>query len=322
MFFKRETKRAAKEAHHDARGAEALWEKIHAPANSGFDGATPNSEVIELAEIFQAVRVVRDDPAEEARLSIESQSTFAPTHARLMQAIESDVASRQTHKSSFRAPSFHRVLDTFSFGHSSGWRWAAVATVLMTTALGSHSIGYQRALKTLSAPTPATAVSSSQNVAGARVLPVQSLVDDFDQSLRSQAPFEFVSDERETPAAAAKRQQSKLGVAIHLPVKLRSGAKMLGARRHSGGGRPGVQAHYVKDGVRIGVYQIREPACGMGNLNEVEWKGNLFLTGARGSYHVVAWRSGDDIMTMVSPLAMNEHDALLLAAAMRGPGFA
>ncbi len=322
---------AGRQNGQDARHADSLWHLIHTKEKSRSTRCVQNvgqpsvvdvvdQEVQELEEISQLLRAAWDDPAEKARLEIGAQEAFTPTHNLLMATIESNVTEAREQLSS-RALSRFPLFKPLSLGRNPAWRWASVTAVLMTTALGSHSIGYYHALRALSSPAassenalPSSIIATSPNL---RVLPVQSLVNDFDVSLRRQTPLEFVADERESTQMIGHKLQNQLGVAMHLPIKPRSGAKLLGARRHSAWNRTGVQVHYVKDGVRIAVYQFREPSCGMGDLNEVEWKGQLFLTGQRGAYRIVVWREDDDVMAMVSPLAMRQHESLLLAEDIR-----
>jgi hypothetical protein len=75
------------------------------------------------------------------------------------------------------------------------------------------------------------------------------------------------------------------------------------------------QAHFIRNGVRFALFQVHAPRCGMTGLEEKLVGGRTFLAAQRGAYHVVVWRKGDNIMTLVSPLASPQ--SLLLAAAMR-----
>lgn len=322
---------AQRQKNREARDAESLWRFIHAPKNVRLAQATDEDrrkedvqdrEVRELSEVSQLLRVAQDDPAEKARLEMGAQEAFQATHKRLMQAIENDADARREKSSSGVQARFSWFAPPFT-SRNFRWSWAPVAAVLMMTALSSHSIGYYHALRTLSGPSAASDTAKTNPVVAApsslRLLPVQSLVNAFDDSLRNATPLEFVADQSESPQTIGRKLKKQLGVAMHLPIKPRSGAKLLGVQRHFGWNRPGVQAHYVKNGVRVAVYQFREPNCGLGDLNEVEWNGHLFMTGSRGAYRVVAWRSGEDVMTMVSPLAMREHESLLLAEDMRQP---
>ncbi len=323
---------AAPPTSQEERDAQELWQNIQEPQNHDLPEAS--DEVRQLLEVSAAVYAMRDDAAEMARLEIESQTAFASSHTRLMAAVDADVALRNVAQNatsaremaahdvaSRRVFRWNRVLDWKLFGSQTTWRIAAFAALLVT-ALGGHSVGYNRAVQksqrdnvSQNRATKDAAPKTADTVV--RVLPVQALVDDFDSGLRSDTPFEFVADERETAPAAAKRLQNKLGVALHLPLKPRSGARLLGARRHTHWKRAGVQAHYEQNGVRVAVYQMREPSCALGDLREVEMNGRLFMTGKHGAYRVVAWRAGDDVMTMVSPLAMQQHESLLLADDMR-----
>lgn len=293
------------------RDDELLWQLIREPQSVRDE----SDELREMAQISEIVRDVVNDPYEQAQLAKNASASFAPVHDLLMNAIERDVCVQSdvaAQKNAFKTPRFSwrqsfRVLDG-----RTRWNWAAAAAVLCATTIGAHSLGFYRATQNL--PQNASFLAKK---APPRILPVQSLVDDFDSGLRRDTPFEFVADERETPQIAARRLETQLGVLIHLPLKPRSGAKLLGARRHQTWNRPGVQAHYEKNGVRVAVYQMREPSCSLGDLDEVELNGRLFLMGKRGAYRVVAWRAGDDVMTMVSPLAMQPRESLLLADDMR-----
>lgn len=305
----------------EAQQEEILWRNLHAQTrNSSRNASAKNApeadaETRQLLEISQVYREEFDDAAEKALLEMNAQAAFAPTHQRLMNAIETDIAARNMAAPNFLCTFSNRVLDSLKPSKNAPWRFAVLTALLTATAIGSHSVGYYRA----SNRSEMNANVSTQDAAALRVLPVQSLVNDFDASLHGRAPLEFVSNTNETAPKARQRLQNQLGVAIHLPMKPRMGAKLEGARRHFGWNRAGVQARYVQNGVRLAVYQMREPRWALGDLQEIEWNGRLFMTGTRGAYRVVVWRAGEDVMTLVCPLQMPSHDSLLLAAALREP---
>jgi anti-sigma factor RsiW len=144
------------------------------------------------------------------------------------------------------------------------------------------------------------------------VLPVQSIIDDFDAGLRDPSPFEIATD---NPAETATWLTRKLGIKVRLPAPHRAGVKLLGARGHQLYGRPVAQTHYLKDGTRVVLNQIHAPRYGLSGLTEVTSGGQTFFVKDCGAYRLVVWRADDNIMALVSPLAMRE--ALLLGDAMR-----
>jgi hypothetical protein len=146
-------------------------------------------------------------------------------------------------------------------------------------------------------------------------LPVQSLVDDFESGLKSPVPLDYVSPDSGDAKATAHWLSRQVGHKVLLPAPGKSGTRILGARRHELWGRAVAQAHYIKNGVHIALYQIHEPRAGLRDMQEAEFKGRTYLAARRGNYHVVVWRKGDDIVTMVSPL--ERVASLRLAAALR-----
>jgi hypothetical protein len=241
-----------------------------------------------LLETSGAVRAAFSQPRVLAHEEDEARRAFPTIHAQLMETIQKD-SVRHPEKTA-------RVLAS-----RPPFRWnvfplklALVAIFFSVSALGGHFIGSKSAT---------------------RELPVQSLVDDFDDNLRSGAPLEFVADEGQSPQQTAQRISENVGLHIDAPPKKSKDVRLLGARRHSLWSRPGVQAHYLKNGVPFSLYKIRETRCALDGLREVEVNGRTYLQGQRGNYHVVVWRNGDDVTTMVSPLL--PRASLALARVMR-----
>jgi anti-sigma factor RsiW len=237
---------------------------------------------------------------EEPTIAQEANFAFAPIHARLMDAIEaSQRGPSRTQNAERESGNSNSALRAHRSAFE--WLWSSrrlpalrlmLATlVLLAVGLGGRQLGHWHT---------------------ARALPVQLLVDDFDAGLRSSIPVELVAD---NPQAASKWLSRKLGVQVRLPALNRAGIKLLGARRHHIAGHPVAQTHYLKDGVRVALYQVHAPHYGLSGLNEVEFNGCLFFIRNFGNYHAVIWRSDDNLMALVTPLA--RHEALQLAAAMR-----
>ena len=257
------------------------------------NGETPESEAA-LLELSGALRDAYAAPRVLAREADEALHAFAPLHDALMENIEAD--------DSYRASSRARVLAAArkASGARPRFSWkitpakfALASTLFCAAAFGGHFIGSKNA---------------------SRELPVQSLVDDFDNNLQSAAPLEFVSDDSRTPVQSAQLISDNIGLKVDAPPR-HAGVKLIGARRHPLWNRLGVQARYMKNGVPFTLYKIREPRCALDGLGEVQVNGRTYLHGQRGQYHVVVWRSGEEVMTMVSPLA--SQPSLDLARSMR-----
>jgi hypothetical protein len=199
-------------------------------------------------------------------------------------------ASREEHSHQANKPG---LLGIFRWGQGSRALIAQCALVLMLmlAAGGGHYLGYHRATT---------------------ALPVQSIIDDYNAGLQNALPYEFVADD---PATAALWLSRKLGIKVHLPTPAQAGVKLLGARRHHLHGHPVAQTHYLKNHTHVALYQIHAPRYGLSGLDEVEMKGHLYYIKSSGQCRIVVWRVDDNVMAMVSPLAM--HESLLLAQAMR-----
>lgn len=273
-----------------------LWERVKGlPHNSG---TAANADTQALGEISDAVQAAY--AADEDKLGHDAAQSFSPIHNKLMEAIEAS-------QSPAPAPSF-RAEDIFApvssqrrllarRARTPQFQWALGLCLVAAVAGGSHELGRFRA------------VSDTAN------LPVQSLVDDFDEGLRSPSPFDFVAYRPEDNQHAAAWLSQSVGAKVQLPAPTRAGVRLLGARRHTIEDRPVAQTHYSKDGVPIALYQVRAPAYGLAGMNEVRIGSHVFMTSNRGNYRVVAWRAGEVIMTMVSPLGMER--SLQLADALR-----
>lgn len=341
----------------EAQQAQALWQLMHdrhetAKTGGERESAPPNQsmnqtasetattrELAELVDVSQAVRESLNDASLQAEQEIDSRRAFAAIHARLMDAIAasrdaapvSKAISSPTARAATEAHLAPQKISLSVGAHMNGeagpnderrheaarrsssgatsrmwpgrllWpdaKWRVGLALLLASAVGfgGHALGRARA---------------------GRELPVQSLADDFDAGLHSSTPFEFVADDSQNERVASQRLSRQMGLPVRLRLARQSGVRLLGARRHSLWNRPGVQTHYIKNGVQVALYQIREPRCSLNDLDETEIDGRLYLTGVRGAYRIVAWRAGDNVMTLVSPLAMK--DALHLARDLRGP---
>jgi len=254
-----------------------------------------------LNEISGAVRSLLAE--EETECAPEARAAFAPVHSRLMNAIDQS----RRYEMPVLTPGVDELastgLDTAPvrrrFRLSLPWpryrqTWAAamVLALIFVAGLGGHQIARQGT---------------------ADVFPVQCLADDFDAGLKSPTPYEFVSHD---PEATAQWLSAQLGMPVRLPSPERAGVKLVGARRHVLRGRPVAQTHYIKDGQRVALYQVLAPKYGFSGLNEVRGNGRRhFFYKDCGGYRVVLWRSGENVMAIVTPVAI--HEALQLATAIR-----
>lgn len=270
-----------------------MWRSKQKPQNSAtMDDAAIGVVTFSdaaLDELSVAIREALSD--DDARREHHMQAAFAPVHQSLMNAASRDGISQE-----FALPKSQRLWGNFAWRHAT-LRLAMGAVLLVAVGWGGHQVGRARA--------------QSET----RVLPVQSLVDDFDAGLRSPSPFEFVAMRPGDNQQAARWLSRHVGAPVHLPSPARAGVQLLGARRHTLWHHSVAQTHYLKNGVRVALYQVREPRCGLPHMDEVKLRGRVFLTSNNGQYRVVAWRAGDIVMTLVTPLAMRE--SLQLAANLR-----
>ena len=242
------------------------------------------------------------EQAEHSPVSLASRQAFSPVHARLMDAVESDAATRRdSSPSALPFEKLRMIRDWLAKIPSLGFAWrfpvarVALALFLLTAVgVGGHHFGSQQ---------------------GARALPIQSIVDDFQTGENSPLPLDFVSSDTSDAKPAAHWLSTHVGHKVLLPSPGRSGTHIVGARRPELDGRAVAQAHYIHNGVRVALYQIHEPRAGLKGLQETQINGRTFLASQRGAYHVVVWRKGEDIVTMVSPLASGA--SLRLAAVLR-----
>lgn len=267
-----------------AQQAEALWQRVREPEEYSALSDPFGAKTHALGEVSDTVREAL--AVEAMQMAPAAAVSFTFTHTRLMQAIEAS------------APPRRKAL-RLSVVKWLGFEWAVpgvrsfalAISLLIAVGVGGHQLGTRHA---------------------AHVLPVQKLVDDFDAGMRSAAPFELVADDSTTTESWLSQS---LGMKVHLPTPQRAGVRLLGARRHHLEDRPVAQAHYMKGNVRVALYQMRAPRYGLPELDEVQVHGRLYFTKDCGPYRAIVWRAGDNLMTMVSPLAM--RDSLLLASAMR-----
>lgn len=270
-------------------------EKLLRDGAFGADDASEKEiENAALLEVSTSVRAAYTEPRVLAREADAALHAFSPFHAALMENIEADAARRRQSGARVLAARFgsRGARPKFSW-KMAPLKLALASMIFGAAAFGGHFIGVQNA---------------------PRELPVQSLVDDFDHNLQSATPLDYVSDDSQTPAQSAQLISDNVGLKVDAPPR-HEGVKLLGARRHSLWNRPGVQAHYLKNGVPFTLYKIREPRCALDGLGEVQVNGRTYLQGQRGQYHVVVWRAGEEVMAMISPLA--PQPSLALARSMR-----
>ncbi len=170
-------------------------------------------------------------------------------------------------------------------------RYAAAACVLAAGVIGGHHAGRE---------------------SGPRALPVQSIVEDYASGLGPSAPLEVSA---RSTGDTSRWLSKHMGRRVSLPTASRVGATLLGARRCTVEGRLSAQAHYLKNGVRVAYYQIHAPHLGLAGLGEVRSGGRSYFTQNLNGCNLIAWRSDEDIMAVVSPLEMPV--SLSLAYSMR-----
>ncbi len=269
--------------------------------NLSDDRSTPHLPETLRAESDLVRAVLQADEEPTSPVSRAASESFGEIHSQLMSVIEQDVQHRANSKNSSRTPfkawlsAQMDLLTSLQRGMRPHLAQLGVAAFLLVgVGMGGHQLGRSQ---------------------GAQALPIQNFVDDFDEGLRSEMPLDFVSLDESDASSAARWLSTRTGQKVKLPTPAKSGARILGARQKAIWSHPVAQAHYIKNGVRVALYQVHEPRCGVSGLEETSVGGHTFMTAKRGAYHVVVWRKGDDIVTMVSSLA--PHQALRLAAAMR-----
>lgn len=283
-FRKTRRRETAPDAATLAQQAEALWQRVREPEEYSALSDPFGAHTQALGEVSDALREALLVEAQQMAPATTASFTF--THTRLMQAIEASAPPR-------------RKLSRVSVVKWFGLEWAVptvrsfalAASLLVAVGIGGHQLGMRHAT---------------------HVLPVQKLVDDFDAGMKSSTPFELVADDSKTTESWLSQS---LGMKVRLPTPQRAGVKLIGARRHHLEDRPVAQTHYMKGNVRVALYQMRAPRYALPDLDEVQVHGRLYFTKDCGPYRAIVWRAGDNVMTMVSPLAM--RDSLLLASAMR-----
>jgi len=270
-----------------SRSAHSLWKHVrgepHPPVS--------DPESSELLAVADVTREAFDASPESPQLA--PGATFSTVHQRLMEAI---TASRELDGEERLPP--HRRSDTLwpreKNHRSSAWRSAVKYVFAMLLFLAAGFGGHQLGRKTVP------------------VFPVSSLVEDFDNSLKSPEPLGLVGDNNH---AAAAWLRGSTGIHVHLPSQSATGMHLLGARRGDVNGTTVALTHYEKNGVRVVLYQLNAPRVALDGLNQINLNGRAYFTQDYGAYHVVAWRSGDNVLAVVSPLPVS--DALQLAVQMR-----
>jgi anti-sigma factor RsiW len=247
-----------------------------------------------------AVRaVIAADAEEHSAVTLAARDSFGAIHTQLMETIDADVAARQRQagrdlEKSTSAFFLANWMSGFSHLSTHVARYAVAALLFIAVGVGGHQYGMQQS---------------------AQILPIESIVQDFDDNLKSPAPLDFISQNGVDEKPAAKWLSTQVGHRISLPAPTRTGTRLVGVRRHELDGRAVAQAHYLKNGVRVALYQIRDPRAGLNGMETTSYRGRTFLASQHGAYHVVVWRKGEDIVTMVSPLS--REPSLRLAAALR-----
>jgi anti-sigma factor RsiW len=265
------------------------------------------TDLAEVAALSEAVQQALKD--ESAREIQEAREAFTLTHAHLMNRISEDTLSHEApdalpafspvkpwpwEKSRLKQQRVSAIEKHLSRFRKPVLRWAVAGVLICGAGVSGHYMGQMN-------PT--------------HELPVQSLINDFDSGLKSPTPLEFIAQKSDDAHAAAGWLSSHIGISVHVPSVSEAGAELIGARRSLLGSNPVSQTHYLKNGVRVALYQVREPRYSMGGFEEVQLDGRIFMTKKSGDYRVVAWRSGENVLTMVSPLEL--HESLTLAQAMR-----
>jgi hypothetical protein len=270
-----------------------------------FDGPPGGQSTLRLpsgtqreSALVQAILAADKQP--HSPVSQAARDSFPDIHQQLMDAIERDETERAAQDFCARSqsgstPFLVPALGWRSFARGlAPMRWALAALLLLAVGLGGHRLGRQQ---------------------GAPALPIDTFVSDFDEDIKSEMPLDFISYNEQDATGAAAWLSRHTGQNVKLPSPRKSGARILGARHRKLWTHPVAQAHYIRNGVRLALFQVHAPRCGVTGLQETSVGGRTFLIAQRGAYHVVVWRKGDNIVTLVSPLARPQ--SLRLAAAMR-----
>jgi anti-sigma factor RsiW len=282
-------------------------------------------------------QAVRDAQApEESRLAQEASRSFAAVHARLMEDIDlarqdAELVASATSPAEPALESAPWIRDAAALGLSERTQLAVAPQVLTAPGAPSQSPRHSRWNALLNGPWSRRARLGVRYAAAACVLaagvlgghtagrqgegnelPVQSIVQDYAAGLGAGAPLEVSA---RSEGDTSRWMSQRMGRPISVPEASRVGAMLLGARSSTVQGRPSAQVHYLKDGVRVAYYQIHAPHLGMAGLGEVRSGGRSYFTQRLGNCSLIAWRTDEDIMAVVSPLAM--PDSLSLALSMR-----
>lgn len=270
-----------------------LWQRIRESEEYVPMHDPAGAETLELGEVSDTVAACL--AWEDKAVGQAADGAFSTSHRQLMNAIASSHNSAPAMEAAptpatvrplkLRRPLWARAPWTLVLQ-----RTLAAAMLMVSMAAAGHAVGHR----------------------GARILPVESLIDDFDASLRSPAPFDLVAD---NPRSTSDWLAHRTGMRVTLPAGLHAGVKLVGARGHVLWGRTVAQTQYLKNDTRFALYQIRAPRSGLPALEEVKLNGRTFFVHNRGGYHAIIWRSDENVMAVVSPLATRE--AMLLADAIR-----
>jgi hypothetical protein len=303
--------RDAKARDAKTRVADRLWQRIQATRveEDASTGADDNEASLQaLHDVSSAVFVLLEQEQEAQEPAVAA--SFAPIHARLMDAIQttprhataSRLSSRRRARArlvrtrriiALRQHALRAALERCAGGWSTPWlRWATPVLLMALAGWGGHWLGSTRA--------------------EADVLPAQSLLDDYAGNLQHPAPLEGKANDAPATAAWLSR---RTGMKVRVPAPQRAGVKLLGGRSHHLHGHAVAQTRYLKNGKRVALYQIHAPSYGLSNLAAVKLDGRTFFLRDTGTYRLIAWRSGESVMALVTPFA--PADALRLASVIR-----
>jgi hypothetical protein len=268
----------------------------------------------ELQEVSCLVREVQRQ--DDIRGAAAARDTFAPLHSRLMERIAQDTAATFVAVApALESPAialrrwpwntdklFARKRQERSRRMAYGM---VFASLLVGASWSAHEIGRVRSL---------------------HELPMQAFINDYKKNSGA-TPFDL-PDSKSTAATAdassetdkvardaAKWIDETLPPTSEAPSNPLAGLTLLNVRQATLGSRPVTETHYLHNGLRVALYQVRDVRAGLGSFDEVILGRRTYLTASRGRYRVIAWRVDEDIFTMVSPFSMPE--SLILAQRLR-----
>lgn len=255
-------------------------EAASSPASSAKGG--PQSAKDRVRDSTRALCDLADDccealePNPEAELAIHA--SFSAVHGSLMEAIS---ASRSGAAAPPQGRRPWHWTPALILQRQNAPRYALAVVLFLAAGVGGHQIG-RRAVP---------------------VVPVATFVADFDASQSAPEPLELVGSNTKATASWLK---DSTGIRVHLPSEKDTGMRLLGARHSTLNGTLVALAHYEMKGVRVVLYQLYAPRFALEGLNENVIGGRSYFTQDYGHNHVVAWRSGDNVLAVVSPLPVTQ----------------